>query len=80
MGRRGVTHNVGGVKDRYWEGTRPNPEHLEDPKSEESEEEVAHRIEAGVGASFEDAEEEEGGEAEAPQHEEYGGYDILKDD
>lgn len=80
MGRRGVAYNVRGIKDRYWEGTRPNPEHLEDPKSQEPEEEIAHRVEAGVGASFEDAEEEEGREAEAPEHEKHGSYNILEDD
>lgn len=78
MWRRGVAHNVGGVENRDGKGARPNPEHLETPESEESKKVVAHRVEAGVCASFEDTEEEEGREAEAPEHEEYGGYDILE--
>lgn len=78
MRRRGVAYNVGGVKNRDGEGARPNPEHLKDPESKESEEVVAHRVKAGVCSSFENAEEEEGREAEAPEHEEYGGYDILE--
>lgn len=78
MWRRGVAHNVGRVEDRDGKGARPNPKHLETPESEESEKVVAHRVEAGVRAGFEDAEEEECREADAPKHEEYGGYDILE--
>lgn len=57
MRRRGMAHNVGGVEDRDGKGARPNPEHLENPESEESEKVVAYRVEAGVCAGFEDAEE-----------------------
>lgn len=78
MGRRGVAYNVGGVKDCDGKGARPNPEHLKDPESEESEEVIAYRVEAGVCAGFEDAEEKEGRESETPEDEEYGGYGILE--
>lgn len=59
MGRRGVAYDVRGIENRNGEGTRPDPEHLEDPKSKKSEEVVTHRVETRVGAGFEDAEEEE---------------------
>lgn len=64
---------VGTVEDCDGEGDGPDPDHLKNPEAEEGEEFVAFVVEAVVFAGFENAEEEEGAEAEAPEHDEEGG-------
>jgi len=51
--------------------------YLEDPKAKEREELIALVVEAVVFARFEDAEEQEAGEARAPEHDEEGGEDVA---
>lgn len=66
----------GGVEEGDGEGDGPDPDHLEDPEGEEFEEVVAFVVEAVVFPRFDDAEEEEGGEAGAPCHDEEGVDDL----
>lgn len=60
--------NAWRVQDGYGKGDGPHPEHLEYPEAEEWEKFVAHGVEAAVFAGLENTEEEESGEAEAPEH------------
>jgi hypothetical protein len=51
---------------------------LEDPEAEEGQEFVALVVEAVVFACVEDAEEQEAGEAGAPEDDEEGGEDLAR--
>lgn len=68
-----------GRRIEHCDGQRdgPDPKHLEDPETEEGEELLAHLVEAVIFASFEDAEEEECGEANGPGDEEEGGDELA---
>jgi hypothetical protein len=76
--RLGELRHVGRVQDRGWEGYGPHPDHLEDPETEELEEVVPFVVKAVIFPRLENAEEEEGGEAEAPDHYEEGDDDLAR--
>ena len=73
-----VLRDVGGVEDGDGEGDDPDPDHLKHPEAEEGEELVALVVEAVVGAGLDDAEEEEAGQARAPEHDEEGVDDLAR--
>lgn len=54
------------VQDRDRERHGPNPDHLEDPESQEFEEVVSFIVESVIFAGFKNTEEKKPGEAEAP--------------
>lgn len=68
--------HVGRVEDRHGQRDGPDPDHLKHPEAEKGEELVALVVEAVVLAGLEDAEEQEPGQAEAPEHDEEGGDDL----
>lgn len=65
------------IEHRDGQRDGPDPEHLEDPETEEGEKLLAHPVEAVIFACFEDAEEEECGEADGPGDEEEGGDELA---
>lgn len=72
-----VLRHIRTIQHRDGQGNKPYPEHLEDPEPEEGKEFIAFVVEAVVFAGFEDAEEQEAGEAETPEHNEEGGDDLA---
>lgn len=68
--------HVGRVENGDRQRDRPDPYHLEDPEAEEGEEFVAFVVEAVILAGLDDAEEQEGGQSGAPEHDEHRRDDL----
>lgn len=66
-----VLQHVRGIYKSYRKTDSPAPKHLKDPESEKREEFVTLVVEAVVGASLQDAEEEETRKTGAPEHDHY---------
>lgn len=71
-----VLQHIRRVDDRDWKTDDPAPEHLSDPETKKGEEFVSLVVEAIIGASFENAEEEEARKTSAPQHDEDADYNV----
>ena len=66
------------VKHRDRQTARPDPEHLKDPEPEKLEEVIPLVVEAVVFARLDDPEEQEAGEARAPEHHEDADEDLAR--
>ena len=72
-----VLRDLGGVEECDGKRDDPDPDHLENEEAQKGKEFVAFVVEAVVFAGFDDAEEEEAGEAGGPEHDEEGGGDLA---
>ena len=77
VGLIGVPHSQG-VQNGNGQRDGPHPQHLEDPEPQEREELVPLVVESVVLARLQDPEEQEPGEACAPQHDEDTGDDSAR--
>lgn len=65
------------IENSHRQRDDPNPDHLEDPETEEGPEFVAFVVEAIVRARLDDSEEEEPGQPSSPKHDEERAHDLA---
>lgn len=73
-----VLQHFWGIENRDGQRDNPHPQHLQYPEAKEGKEFVPLVIEAVVLAGLDDAEEQEAGETQAPEHDEDRVYDLAR--